>query len=410
MSWLVPFSSLTPNQQDAVQMDTRAHKAIVGGPGAGKTLVLLHRLNLLFQRCGKSADSVRLFVYTNSLKQFIRGGTDVLDVPDDCILTFDKWCSDTYRACIHSRLPKKGEKGVPDFDAIRAGVLHALESGRTRAPIFDCVLVDEAQDLDVVAIEILKRASRHITACMDGKQQIYEGRMSEQELVTRLGLSRHNAVLLAAFRCNPMVTELAAQFIRDESRRHEFLQQAANAEMDRSRPLLYVADNFPDERAHLIEMVKLRLSYGNSIAVIFPQQSQVHGFARGFAEAGIEVEVQKMGSPLDFSHSLPKLMTYHQAKGLTFDSVFLPRLGRSSFPDKMQERFGHLCFVGISRAVKWIYMSGENDSLLPAIQALYRADTRRFLDTKLSREAVGLLAPAPATDTNAVVPDLFGLD
>ena len=409
MSWLVSFSSLTPSQQDAVQTDTRAHKAIVGGPGAGKTLVLLHRLNLLFQRSGKNPDSVRLFVYTNSLKQFIRGGSDLLDVPEDCIVTFDKWCADTYRSFIHSRLPK-GEKGVPDFEAIRAGVLHALESGRLRAPIFDYVLVDEAQDMDVVAIDILKRVGRHVTVCMDGKQQLYDGRMSEQELVTRIGLSRHNAVLLAAFRCNPMVTELAAQFIPDESRRREFLQQGANAEMDRSRPLLYVADNFADERAHLIEMVKLRLSYGDSIAVIFPLQRQVHGFAKGFAEAGIEVEVQKMGSPLDFSHSVPKLMTYHQAKGLTFDSVFLPRLDRSSFPDQMRERFGHLCFVGISRAVKWVYMSGENDSLIPAIQALYRADTSRFLDTKLSSEAVGLLARSVSPDTSAMAVDPFGLD
>ena len=71
MAWLIPFSSLTPAQQDAVQMDTRSHKAIIGGPGAGKTLVLLHRLNLLFQRSGKNQDAVRLFVYTNTLKQFI---------------------------------------------------------------------------------------------------------------------------------------------------------------------------------------------------------------------------------------------------------------------------------------------------------------------------------------------------
>ena len=41
MAWLIPFSNLTPAQQDAVQMDTRTHKAIIGGPGAGKTLVLL---------------------------------------------------------------------------------------------------------------------------------------------------------------------------------------------------------------------------------------------------------------------------------------------------------------------------------------------------------------------------------
>lgn len=408
MPWLVPFSSLTTAQQDAVQMDTRSHKAIVGGPGAGKTLVLLHRLNLLFHRAGSNPDAVRLFVYTNSLKQFIRGGNDMLDVPDDCILTFNKWCWDTYRAHVNSHVPRI--EGKPDFDAINAGVFHAIDSGRLRTPIFDHVLVDEAQDLDVVAIEILKRVARHITVCMDGKQQLYEGRMSEPEALTRLGLSRHNAALLAAFRCNPMVTELAAQFIPDESRRQEFMRQAANVAMDRSRPLFYVADSFPDEVAHLIKMVRLRLSYGDSIAVLFPLQKQVHGFAKGFKEAGIEVEVQQKDSPLDFSHTLPKLMTYHQAKGLTFDSVFLPRLDQSSFPGQMRERIGHLCFVGVSRAVKWVYMSGRNGALIAPMQALGRADTRRFLETMISSEAVGLLSPCKTDDGKAVVADQFGLD
>ena len=349
-------------------MDTRSHKAIVGGPGAGKTLVLLHRLNLLFHRSGKNSDAVRLFVYTNTLKQFIQAGNDMLDVPDECISTFDKWCADTYRVQVNQRLPTRDHK--PDFEAIRAGVFSAIESGKLPTPIFDCVLIDEAQDMDIGAIEILKRLARHITVCMDGKQQLYDDRMSESEALKRLGLSHHNAALLAAFRCNPMVTELAAQFIPDETRRQEFMRQASNLEMDRSRPLFFVADNFPEEAAHLIEMVKLRLSYGDSIAVLFPKQSQVHGFATGLREAGIDVEVQQRDAPIDFSSPIPKLMTYHQAKGLSFDSVFLPRLNQSSFPGEMSKRIGHLCFVGVSRAVKWVYMSGNKQALIAPMQEL----------------------------------------
>ncbi|MDP3498171.1 MAG: AAA family ATPase [Candidatus Nitrotoga sp.] len=408
MHWLIPYASLTPAQQDAVQMDTRSHKAIVGGPGAGKTLVLLHRLNLLFHRAGKNSDAVRLFVYTNTLKEFIRTGNDVLPVPDECILTFDKWCSDTYKTHVDERLPRQDR--MPDFEAIRAGVFQAIESGKLPTPIFDYVLIDEAQDMDVGAIEMLKRIARHITVCMDGKQQLYDGRMSEPEALTRLGLSHHNTALLAAFRCNPMVTELAAQFIPDESRRQEFMRQASNVEMDRSRPLFYVADNFTDEMAHMVEMVRLRLSYGDSIAVLFPQQRQVHGFAKGFTEAGIDVEVQKLGASIDFSNSLPKLMTYHQAKGLTFDSVFLPRLNQSSFQGKMSERIGHLCFVGVSRAVKWVYMSGKNQALIAPMQELGQNTTRRFLETMISREAVGLLGVERLGGIPETVTDAFGLD
>lgn len=409
MHWLIPFSSLTPAQQDAVQMDTRSHKAIVGGPGAGKTLVLLHRLNLLFHRAGKNPDAVRLFVYTNTLKEFIRAGNDVMEVPDECILTFDKWCFDTYQMHVGQRLPKTD--GKTDFDAIRAGVFHAIESGKLSTPIFDYVLLDEAQDMDVGAIEMLKRIARHITVCMDGKQQLYDGRMSELEALTRLGLTQHNTALLAAFRCNPMVTELAAQFIPDESRRQEFMRQASNIEMDRSRPLFYVADNPTDEMAHMVEMVRLRLSYGDSIAILFPQLRQVHGFAKGFKEAGIDVEVQKKwGEPIDFSNPLPKLMTYHQAKGLTFDSVFLPRLNQSSFPGAMRERIGHLCFVGVSRAVKWVYMSGKNQALIAPMQELGQNATPRFLETMISSQAVGLLSLDQMADSTQVAVDAFGLD
>ena len=389
-------------------MDTRSHKAIIGGPGAGKTLVLLHRLNLLFHRAGKNHDAVRLFVYTNTLKQFIQAGNDMLDVPDECISTFDKWCVDTYRAQVNPRLPTKDKK--PDFEAIRVGVFSVIDSGILPTPLFDSVLIDEAQDMDIGAIEILKRLARHITICMDGKQQLYDDRMSEPEALKQLGLSRHNTALLAAFRCNPMVTELAAQFIPDEIRRQEFIRQASNLEMDRSRPLFYVADSFSDEAAHLIEMVKLRFNYGDSIAVLFPKQSQVHGFAKGFKGAGVDVEVQERDTPIDFSNPIPKLMTYHQAKGLSFDSVFLPRLNQSSFPGEMSRRIEHMCFVGVSRAVKWVYMSGNKQALIAPMQELGQITARRFLETMISGEAVGLLGPSTVAGTPELTADPFGLD
>jgi len=76
----------------------------------------------------------------------------------------------------------------------------------------------------------------------------------------------------------------------------------------------------------------------------------------------------------------------------------------------MRERIGHLCFVGVSRAVKWVYMSGRNGALIAPMQALGRADTRRFLETMISSEAVGLLTPRETEESKPVVADPFGLD
>lgn len=408
MAWLVPFSNLTPAQQDAVQMDTRSHKAIIGGPGAGKTLVLLHRLNLLFHRADRKPDAVRLFVYTNTLKEFIRAGNDMLDVPEECIGTFDKWCADVYRKHISNTLPRDGRH--PDFAAIRNGAYLAMAKGLLETPVFEYVLVDEAQDLDVEAIDALKQIARHVTVCMDGNQQLYENGVSEPDALAGIGLSRHTAALLSAFRCNPMVTQLAAQFVTDARRRDEFLRQAANPDMDRATPLLYLSAGFEDEKARLIEMVRLRLSYGDSIAVLFPLQRQVHGFANGFAEAGIEVSVQKRNEPIDFSTPLPKLMTYHQSKGLTFDSVFLPRLDQGSFQGALQARMHNLLFVGVSRAIKWVFMSGTNGRLINPLIELGQGDTHAFLETQLAAGTGDMFSPKASSEAAPSAPDEFGLD
>ena len=408
MAWLIPFSNLTPAQQDAVQMDTRTHKAIIGGPGAGKTLVLLHRLNLLFHRAGGKPSAVRLFVYTNTLKEFIRAGNDMLEVPDECIGTFDKWCADVYRQYIADRLPRA--KSGTDFAAIRAGAYKAISDGLLPTPAFEYVLVDEAQDLDGEAIKALQRIARHVTVCMDGNQQLYDTGVSEPVALAKLGLARHNVALLSAFRCNPMVTQLAAQFVTDVKRRDEFLRQASNPDMDRATPLLYISSGFEDEKARLIEMVRLRLSYGDSIAVLFPTQRQVHGFAKGFAEAGIDVSVQKRDEPIDFSTPLPKLMTYHQGKGLTFDSVFLPRLDGGSFHGAMQSRMDNLLFVGVSRAIKWVFMSGINGHLINLLIEMGKRDTHAFLETQLARGAGDMFNTAPNTEAVPIVDDEFGLN
>ena len=408
MAWLIPFSNLTPAQQDAVQMDTRTHKAIIGGPGAGKTLVLLHRLNLLFHRAGGKPGAVRLFVYTNTLKEFIRAGNDMLEVPDECIGTFDKWCADVYRQYIADRLPRA--KSGTDFAAIRAGAYKAISDGLLPTPAFEYVLVDEAQDLDGEAIKALQRIARHVTVCMDGNQQLYDTGVSEPVALAQLGLTKHNVALLSAFRCNPMVTQLAAQFITDVKRRNEFLRQASNPDMDRATPLLYISSGFEDEKARLIEMVRLRLSYGDSVAVLFPTQRQVHGFAKGFAEAGIDVSVQKRDEPIDFSTPLPKLMTYHQGKGLTFDSVFLPRLDGGSFYGAMQSRMDNLLFVGVSRAIKWVFMSGINGHLINLLIEMGQRDTHAFLETQLAQGAGNMFNTEPNTEAVPIVDDEFGLN
>jgi len=124
----------------------------------------------------------------------------------------------------------------------------------------------------------------------------------------------------------------------------------------------------------LYHVVRERQLKNESIAILFPQNRQVFGFAQGLMDVGIEVEVpaQRTGNHSfpghDFSSPRPKLMAFHSAKGLTFDSVFMPRMLRKYFPHTHPDRIERLIFMAITRATKWCYFSSALDDPLPLLQ------------------------------------------
>lgn len=373
-NWLVPRTDLTPEQLRAVELSADEHRLIFGGPGSGKTQILLHRADYLRDWLNTPPERFRIFVFTNALKQYIQSAMALLDLPEENILTFDDWCRKFYTANISPRLPWDRENKSPDYAGVRREVLAKLRSGA--GPFYDFVLVDEGQDLDHDAFEAIRLMARHVTVCMDNKQQIYMHGCSEAEILTLLGLRKRNVALLSAFRCCPYIVQVASRLIEDPVARDNYLNQARTAQTERQKPLLYFSSSEEDEKKRLIDIVKTRLHLGDRIAILYPLKRFVYGYAKAFAEAGLEVEVpSKPGRqgeyiPLDFSSDRPKLMPYHSAKGLTFDTVIMPRLQPTAFGGIRQVSLERILFVGISRATKWVYLSSRQGDQLPVLQRL----------------------------------------
>jgi len=364
-TWLVPPSDLTTEQIRAIELPTDEHKVVMGGPGSGKTIVLLYRAQHLARAGNVPAERFHVFVFTNVLSTYIRSAMELLDIPEPCVSTFDDWCRQYYETHISRRIPWDKVAKHPDFPAIREGVLnHCGKSGRANH-LFDFVLVDEGQDLDRKCFELLTRIAAHVTVCMDHNQQIYDGGSDEGEILGALGLKRRQVAFLETFRCCPYITQMASLFIPDERQRAAYLQQTKTAQTDIETPLLYRMAGFDDEKQMLIEMVRLRVQKGDRVAALLPLKRQVFGFAKGMREAGLDVETQ---DDLDFGSDTPKVITYHSAKGLTFDAVLLPRLTASSFSVFSPKRIERLLFVALTRATRWVYLS--TDGRLPLLQRL----------------------------------------
>lgn len=383
MGWLVPYSSLTPEQQQAVMLPLEGHRVIVGGPGAGKTLVLLHRFSYLFQLHGSDPAVGKLFVFTTTLKDFIRSALTDVDVPEDCVSTFDKWCADFYREHVGRSVPwrQDGKARGPDFAAIRSAVHEAVVQRGVMKGKYTFAVVDEGQDLTTQAMEIIAGVARHVTVAMDGKQQLYDEGLAEEGVLGVLRLRRHNVSLVSAFRCNPMVTALAANFLGSEAKREEFRRQAKNAVGDRQKPILLVTADYDDEKARIADLIRMRLARQEVIGILFPQRRLVFGYAKGLKQLGIDV-VTDGREGVDFGDPRPKVLTYHEAKGLTFDSVFLPRLDTRAFTERQLVRMMPLMFVGVSRAVKWVCLSTREDAMIPLIKQISQMQLLDYVDVR----------------------------
>ena len=410
MTWLIPLEELSIEQIRAVEASPDENRLVIGAPGSGKTQILLHRAAYLRNRLKTSGNRFQIFVFTNVLKDYISSALDMLDLPVSCVSTYDLWCREFYQANVSRNVPWNGKS--PDFDAIRSGV-HDFVLANVKSPLFDFVMVDEGQDLDPETFKVLDTIAGHVTVCADSKQQIYEYGSEESEIIDGLGLHRANNTLLEAFRCSPYIVSVAAALVDRREEAAALENQARTSTEGRETPLLYIADDFDDERARLIDIVRTRSMKGEKVGILLPHNRQVFGFAQGLSEAGLEVEIAaRKGKstdriPLNFNSDRPKLMTYHSAKGLTFDTVILPRLVPNSFSNLTNERIKKLLFVGVTRATKWVYVSSTKASIVDPIEELMDLKDEGKLTVQHAGDPISVSRPTTTSDVGDDLTDLL---
>ena len=381
--WLVPRQELTPDQLRAVELSPEHHRVVTGGPGSGKTLVLLHRARHLADTMKVPPERFLIVVFTKALAQYLRPALDDLDLPKESLCTFDSLCWALHRELISERRPWDGVNRCVDFAAIRTAVLdELLRNPLPRRPL-DFVLVDEGQDLPPEAYDILRLLSWHVTVMLDQQQRIYDGGAAEAEILVALGLRSPSIWLPESNRRSPYIAALAARFLPAMTFPEGFevlVRPAAGIgeRAEKEKPLLFRATCPEEELARLAEVARERVARGERVAVLVPDRKMIRPIAEYLAARGIPVEVPprrrqarrgagpatRPNSPptvrlpaLDFATDLVKVMPYHSAKGLTFDTVLMPRLVDTAFRNAELESVLRLLFVGISRATTWVYMS-----------------------------------------------------
>src|SRR5438094_949560 len=121
-TWLIPLSELSQEQREALEVNAWEHRVIGGAPGSGKTQILLHRARHLLDKYHVEATRLRIFIFTNVLRDYIQSALDLLNLPNNCVSTFDAWCCDYYQRHISRSFPWNAEERTRDYAKIRQGV------------------------------------------------------------------------------------------------------------------------------------------------------------------------------------------------------------------------------------------------------------------------------------------------
>ena len=413
ITWLVPRQDLTPDQARVVELLPTINRVVLGMAGSGKTQVLVHRAAHLAETYRIPPERFRVFVFTNVIKEYIRSGLEFLKLPDGVVSTFDFWCVDLFEKHFGARLPRKPNGRDIDFPAIRRRVLGLVRGKRDLQNSLEFVLVDEGQDLSPEAYEIIFEAARHVTVFADPQQKIFDDGAEAGFIFDHLHVTTPQISILGAFRNAIYVAELAAHFIEDGQKRAQFLAQVSAAQRIKERPLCYVADSFDREMDRLAEVIRARQVLNERIGIIVPTNRLVHGLASGLAERGVTVEkavtkekAGKVEVTCAFNNLVPKIATFFMAKGLTFDSVLLPRLTAKAYDWTRREQLKRMLFVGIARATQWVYLSTVKGIEFGEMAVLREAAAQGHLTMQGNGEWKG----GPGEDGGQGEPNLGGKD
>jgi superfamily I DNA/RNA helicase len=380
-AWFVPLSELTPDQLKVVEMPLDRHHVVLGSAGSGKTQVLIHRTSHLAKTYGISPDKFRIFVFTDMAREYIKPASRLLGLPEATFTTFDHWCRLFYEDHRSKDLPRTYVNLRIDFQRIRSEVLLLLEQKKELRNCLEFVLVDDGQDLAPQVYEILSLAARHVTVFADFRQKIAETKTSEQFILEALGLKERGPAFSGTYRNAPYVANLASHFIADKHARADYLSQVAAEQKVKEHPLCYLAPSADKEMSLLAATLQMRRSMNEKVGIIVPSSKLIHELAKDLNERGVEVEkvIERdaqniFHEPFDFGNNIAKIATFHTAKGLAFDSIFLPHLTENSFSGAKGEARQRMLFVGVARARQWVYLSTVKGSEFKEVDILKAAE------------------------------------
>lgn len=324
--WMIKESELD-DDQIKVLMATLDKSCIVAGcAGSGKSVLALIKAQRVQQQCG---NNYKVIVYTKALCRYMNSGKQELGLHNDFYYHWD-W---------------KNRQGMPSADYI---------------------IVDEIQDFTKEEIlEFVNAARKNFFFFGDTAQSLYDslkscdgGTVPVDDIRSLLPKSKpaKEFELYRNYRLPIPVAKLAAKIGIDTQ-----YVEGIYKSMENTMPRVIKYNDYQDQIEAIYSIIKNR--HLTDVAILLPHNSDVKIVYERLKSLGgnYEMRYREDGEhdTLDFSSTNPKIMTYHSAKGLQFETVFLPWL--EDYDEERGESDRKALYVAMTRTYRALYMMYSGD-------------------------------------------------
>lgn len=218
-TWWTTVTDLDQYQRAIIELPPDGDFLICGPPGSGKTNLLALRARYLIRY---DRPNVVILTFTRGLREFLCTGVHNYNLPEDKVQTHVSWGTqllNEYGIYIN-------REEFPRFSEFRSALiaqLTRLVEERGIRNLYNCILLDEAQDYNADEIAIFRRLATNLYCAADLNQQIYRG----NDAVTMLGQFCENHTLPVHYRNGHTICRLA-DAVRGMLDNEEGLQATSN--------------------------------------------------------------------------------------------------------------------------------------------------------------------------------------
>lgn len=323
--WDVTEETMDDDQLDLIEYTDDKSMLVAGCAGSGKSVIAMHKAEQLH----KKGQDVILIAYTRSLSRFMKNG--------------------------------KADSSFRFFH-------HHLWKYKLKMPKADYIIVDEIQDFTREEIqEFINATRKHFLFFGDTAQSIYrqygKQTMTIAQIAAMTGLN--TLQLFNNYRLPRPVAKITQDYVGvDVQEYKEKVYQNKETEL----PHLIHFDNEQKQIEALLRLVKDNV--GRNIGILLSNNPEVIRISQEFMDNDVECEFKYNKGDndfdyvdnLDFNTVLPKILTYHSAKGLQFDMVILPMYNGANDDESRKA-----LYVAMTRTMHSLFILYSTQSLLPPL-------------------------------------------